>query len=124
MDNKGFEIGNIKVDGEAVEVEPKALPPEVMEQARAKAVASNIMATMPDFWKDRFEKVARQAGPSRKGRLAVEALLRRYVSWQKRTARTRERQAKDREKRALDRLAKSVGTERHEAEPATVVVES
>lgn len=123
MDNKDFKIENTKVDGEAVEVVPKPLPPEVMERARANAVASDLVATMPDFWKDKFEKCVRANGSSRKGRLAVEALLRRYKSWQVRTANLRARQAKDREQRALERLGEAMGTDRHAGETATVAIE-
>lgn len=125
MDDKGFKIENIKVDGETVEetqmVVPP-LPPEVMEQARARAVASDLLATMPDFWKDKFEKAIRQHGGSRKGRAVTAALLRRYKSWKIRTERLRARQAKDREERAMARLGEQFGVERKEAEPALVAV--
>lgn len=126
MDDKGFKIENlkIKVDGEKEETQivVPPLPPEVMEQARARAVASDLLATMPDFWKDKFEKVIRQHGGSRKGRAATEALLRRYKSWKTRTERLRARQAKDREERAMKRLGEAFGVERKEAEPALVAV--
>lgn len=125
MDDKGFKIENIKVDGEKVEetqIVVPPIPPEVMEQARARAVASDLLATMPDFWKDKFEKVIRQHGGSRKGRAATEALLRRYKSWKERTERLRARQAKDRDERAMKRLGEAFGVERKEAEPALVAV--
>src|SRR5260221_10265230 len=64
-------------------------------QARAHAAA--IMASMPEWWKAKFQALANTHFNCRKGRRATAKLLREYAACQRATARVPAFQASDRE---------------------------
>lgn len=66
---------------------------------QARAHASVLLASMPEWWKEKLRVVARTHFSCRKGRRATAKVIRDYQTWTRKNARTHELQAADKDRR-------------------------
>lgn len=71
-----------------------------MTEVAARAQASALVETMPEFWRTRFEQIVKIHGKNRRARRMAAALIRRYLTWIRVTSRLQEAQAKSKVLRA------------------------
>lgn len=85
---------------EEVELEVAPIPEQVLAAQANRAQAMALLAAMPEWWKDKFRRVAQEHFGSRRARRAVAKLLREFRSWAKNLALTHQRQLAERDDRA------------------------
>lgn len=86
-----------EVEKELEQIEKDAV---AFARHQARAQAGAMLATMPDFWKEKFRQVAKTHFSCRKGRRATAKLLREYAAWTRSNERVHLAQANEKDLRA------------------------